>query len=67
MRVVILGSGAVGCLFAALLDEVQAFYPASHLFWGLWGLHRSTDADACAEFDYRAYAEDRLRRVVLPS
>ena len=48
----------------ALYDEVRAFAPASHLFWGLWALVRSVDA--APDFDYAGYAEERLRCVFSP-
>ena len=47
--------------------EVRTFYAASHLFWGLWALVRSADAEAAEEFDFYGYAEERLRLVFAPS
>ena len=50
----------------ALYEEVQAFYTASHLFWGLWALVRSAEPGAVDEFDYLAYAEERLEMAFEP-
>jgi len=48
----------------ALHAEVEAFKPATHLFWGLWALARSAGAGSddagTAKFDYRGYASERL-------
>jgi len=51
----------------ALHAEVEAFKPATHLFWGLWALAWSAgvgrhDAGP-AKFDYRGYASERLALV----
>ena len=48
---------------ASLTAEVDLFYPASHLFWGLWALVRSADENVEGEFDFYGYAEERLRCV----
>jgi len=45
-----------------LVEEVELFKPASHLFWGLWGVVQHTNSDI--DFDFRAYAEDRLQAFV---
>ena len=50
----------------ALYEELQAFYTASHLFWGLWALVRSAEPGAVDEFDYLAYAEERLEMAFAP-
>ena len=50
-----------------LMAEVECFYPASHLFWGLWALVRSADDSAGDEFDFYGYAEERLSCVFEPA
>ncbi len=42
-----------------LLLETEAFYPVSHLWWGLWAAMQARTEKAI-EFDYAAYAKKRL-------
>ena len=43
----------------ALLEEVRAFVPANHLYWGLWAINQAA-AEGCDDFDYLTYAEHRF-------
>ena len=47
---------------AAVRRRAVAFMPLSHLMWAAWGLIQSKTSDVSAEFDYRAYAEQRMMR-----
>lgn len=45
----------------ALLDEVNSFVLADHLYWGLWAINQSA-VEGCDSFNYLLYAENRLKR-----
>jgi len=44
-----------------LRNDVRMFFPASHLFWGLWAVVQGNSSDI--DFDYESYASQRLGKV----
>ena len=46
---------------STLSSEVNAFFPVSHLWWGLWAAMMTHSNDSAVGFDYASYAAVRLR------
>ena len=44
-----------------MLEEVQAFVLANHLYWGLWAVNQAA-MEGCHDFDYLLYATNRFQQ-----
>eukprot|EP01088_Endostelium_zonatum_P011101 TRINITY_DN2491_c2_g1_i1.p1 TRINITY_DN2491_c2_g1~~TRINITY_DN2491_c2_g1_i1.p1 ORF type:complete len:366 (-),score=72.54 TRINITY_DN2491_c2_g1_i1:69-1166(-) len=53
------GTGGEGGEVQRLLEEVEEWKVASHLFWGIWACIQ-TEVSENKDFDYQAYAKKRL-------
>ena len=46
---------------STLLDEIEAFMLANHLYWGLWGVNQAA-TEGCESFDYLLYGSNRIKQ-----